>query len=131
MKDSHSRRLWVATSIKRQSRNSSQRAPILMKNGKMSSMMTTMSAGSTHIWVVTTSTVSRSFILPLHRTYVRLVRAIARAHFVTKLTRLYADKYKKGVDFPIRVCYHYIVKREIEVGGWFSKKFLRKVEITS
>lgn len=67
----------------------------------------------------------------LHRTYVRSVRTIARAHFVKKITRLYANKYKEGVDFPISICYTYIVKREIEVGGWFSKKILRKVEITS
>ena len=49
--------------------------------------------------------------------------AFARAHFVKNLTRLYLNKYKIEVDFPISICYTYIVKREIEVGGWFSKIF--------
>ena len=45
--------------------------------------------------------------------------------FVKKIT------FKKGIDFLIKIIIIISVKREIEVGGWFSKKILRKVEITS
>ena len=50
---------------------------------KFSTDMT--NAGSTHIWVVTTSTVSRGLFIariPLHRTYVRLARSMIRARLL-------------------------------------------------
>ena len=46
-----------------------------------STLTTSTSAGSTHIWVVMTSTVSRGLFICAdpNRTYVRPVRALARA----------------------------------------------------